>query len=47
MNEKEFVKEVCSKCESTNDEDCNIVRRMDGNVDCTNKNINMGVKNNG
>lgn len=37
--EKEFIKKECTKCKSTNPEDCNIVRRMNGKYDCSNKNI--------
>lgn len=37
--EKEFVKNECSKCKSTNAADCHIVRRKDGQYDCCNKNI--------
>lgn len=37
MNDKEFVEKVCSRCENNHNEDCNIVKRMDGNSDCANK----------
>lgn len=37
--EKEFVEKECCKCKSTNPEDCNIIRRMNGKYDCSNKNI--------
>ena len=37
--EKEFVKNVCSKCKNTNADDCHIVRREDGKFDCHNKKI--------
>lgn len=37
MNTEEFVKKVCSNCKNTNADDCNIVRRMNGKYDCTNK----------
>lgn len=42
--EKEFVKNECSKCKNTNDSDCNIIRRMNGEYDCTNKIINEEEK---
>lgn len=44
MNDKEFVEKVCSKCENNHDEDCNIVKRMDGNSDCANKVIKSNLE---
>lgn len=44
MNDKEFVKEVCVKCENEHEEDCNIRRRMDGNSDCINKIIKKDIR---
>lgn len=39
MDKDEFVKKVCSNCKSTNNEDCYIKRKMDGNYDCVNKKV--------
>lgn len=47
MNDKEFVEKVCCQCENNHNEDCNIVKRMDGNSDCTNKKIKEEENNNG
>lgn len=35
--EKEFVKNECGKCKNTNAADCHIVRRINGEYDCSNK----------
>ena len=41
MNDKEYVKKICSKCANRyNEKDlCNIVRTMDGNCRCSNEDI--------
>mgnify|MGYP003432201796 CR=1 FL=1 len=41
MNDKEYIKKVCSKCANRyNEKDlCNIVRTMDGNYRCSNEKI--------
>ena len=44
MNDKEFVEKVCCQCENNHNEDCNIVKRMDGNSDCTNKKIKSNLE---
>ncbi len=45
INDGEFIKEVCSKCENKqNTQDlCCIVIRMDGTPDCCNKSL-VGAK---
>lgn len=43
MNEKEYIKNKCSKCINKNNSKdlCNIVKTMDGNYRCSNeKNFN-------
>lgn len=42
--DKDFVKNECSKCRSTNAADCHIVRRDDGNYDCCNKQIKSNLE---
>ncbi len=37
--EKEFVENECRKCKNTNAYDCNIIRRINGEYDCSNKKI--------
>lgn len=41
MNDKEYIKKVCSKCANRYNENdlCNIVRTMDGNYRCSNEEI--------
>lgn len=41
MNDKEYIKKVCSKCANRYNENdlCNIVRTMDGNYRCRNEKI--------
>ena len=41
MNDKEYIKKVCSKCANRYNENdlCNIVRTMDGNYRCSNEKI--------
>ena len=41
MNDKEYIKKVCSKCANIYNENdlCNIVRTMDGNYRCSNEKI--------
>ena len=41
MNDKEYIKKVCSKCTNRYNENdlCNIVRTMDGNYRCSNEKI--------
>ena len=41
MNDKEYIKKVCSKCANRYNENdlCNIVRTMDENYRCSNEKI--------
>ena len=42
--QEEFIRKECSKCENTNEEDCNIVQKIDGEYDCVNKKIDKEEK---
>ena len=45
MNDKEYIKKVCSKCANIYNENdlCNIVRTMDGNYRCSNEKIKKEI----
>lgn len=45
MNDKEYIKKVCSKCANRYNENdlCNIVRTMDGNYRCSNEKIKKRI----